>query len=117
MATRKVKSPTTGETVDAEVVEIEDIKDPPIRISLADGTQLRLKTDVVEVLRFKEEWDNDGNPLYNVRSASFMAVLDAPDPLEEGRSRGTRQLVCPGVNWPYSSVDLTFQSRSSSRRW
>ena len=84
MATRRLKSPTTGGIVDAEVIEIEEITDPPIRISLADGTKLRLKTDVVEVMRFNGEWDIDGNPLYNVRSASLMAVLEAPDHLKKG---------------------------------
>ena len=84
MATRRVKSPTTGEIVDAEVIEIEEISDPPTRITLADGTRLRLKTDVMEVMRFNGEWDNDGNPLYNVRSASFIAVLESPDQLKKG---------------------------------
>ena len=84
MATRRLKSPTTGEMVDAEVVEIEEINDRPIRMVLADGTTLRLRTDVVEVARFDGEWDQDGNPLYNVRSANIMAVLTSPEHLQKG---------------------------------
>ncbi len=60
MATRKTKNPKTGELVDAEVIEIATISDPPIRISLEDGSELRLKTDVTEVLRFSGTWDPEG---------------------------------------------------------
>lgn len=83
MATRKLRSPTTGEIVEATVVEIEEITDRPAIIRLADGSVLRLKTDVVDVARYEGEWDKDGHPLYNVRSGSILAVLESPDNLKK----------------------------------
>ena len=77
MSTRKYQSPTTGKIVDATVVEIEEIKERPIIIELSDGTTLRLRVDVVEIVRFEGEWDNDGHPLYNVRSGNILAVLES----------------------------------------
>jgi len=83
MATRRIPSPTSGELVDAEVVDIVDISDPPIRITLQDGSHLRLKTDVIEICRFEGEWDRDGHPLYHVKSANFVAVLESAEHLQK----------------------------------
>ncbi len=83
MATRTLLSPTTGEPVEATVVDIEEIRERPLMISLADGSVLRLRVDVVEVARFNGEWDGDGHPLYNVRSGSILAVLESPAELKK----------------------------------
>ena len=83
MATRKLPSPTTGKTVEATIIDIEEIRERPIVISLSDGTVLRLKVDVVEVVRFQDEWDRDGNPLYNVRSGNMLAILESPVNLQK----------------------------------
>ena len=87
MATRKLKSPTTGETVEAEVIEIAEISNPPTRIVLADGSTLRLKSDIIEVTRFEGEWDLEGHPRYSVKSGNLMAVLDSPDHLKKGAAK------------------------------
>ena len=76
MATRKAKSPTTGDMVDAEVIEVKKISDSAIRIELTDGSLLRFKVDIVEILRFKDEWDPEGHPRYGVKSGTLMSVLD-----------------------------------------
>jgi hypothetical protein len=89
MATRKLTSPTTGNIVDAEVVEIVDVREAPILIVLADGSTLRLRLDVIEVARFNGEWDREGHPLYNVRSANTMAVLESLEHLQKAAG-GTR---------------------------
>lgn len=87
MVTRKMTSPTTGQEVDAEVVDIEKISDSVMRIELTDGTLLRMKIDVIEVVRFAGEWDKEGHPLYNVKSGNFMTVLDSPEHLKEGAAK------------------------------
>ena len=91
MATRRIRSPKSGKMVDAEVVEITEISDRPIVMTLADGTTLRLKTDVIEVVRFNGEWDPEGNPLYNVKSGSLMVVLESPENLRKGLVRKGRE--------------------------
>ena len=92
MATRKIINPSSGKPMEADVVEVLDITDPPTRISLEDGSELRLKLDVVEILRLREAWDNEGHPQYVVKSGTHMAVLDSPDHLKKPshRSSGTR---------------------------
>ena len=83
MATRKLRHPSSGKTVEADVVEILDITDPPVRISLEDGSELRMKLDVVEIVRLRQSWDNEGHPQYVVKSGTHMAVLDSPDHLKK----------------------------------
>ena len=82
MATRKISNPRTGQVVEAEVVNIAQLTDPPIRIVLEDGSELGLKTDIIEVSRIPDEWDNEGHPIYSLKSSNSMAVLDSPDELK-----------------------------------
>ena len=80
----RIKSLThhvTGQPVNAEVVDIDRVTESPTRLELADGTTLRVRVDVLEVARFLEDWDQDGKPMYQIRSATLVAVLDAPDHL------------------------------------
>ena len=79
----RVKHPATGEEVDTDVVDIEDIRERPTLVKLADGTVLRIKLDVVDVSRFDGLWASDGNPVYNVRTGSVISVLEAPDNLKK----------------------------------
>ena len=46
---RRVKS-STGESIEAEVVEFDEISNQPIILKLSDGSILRLKVDIVEVV-------------------------------------------------------------------
>lgn len=84
MVTRRMRSPETGEIVNAEVIDIKNASDTAIQIELADGTVLRLKIDVIEVVRFEGEWDAEGHPRYSVKSGTAMAVMDSPENLRKG---------------------------------
>lgn len=42
--------------------------------TLEDGTALRLKPVITEVLRIENEFDSDGNPVYIVRSTNVLSV-------------------------------------------
>ena len=83
MTKRTVKNPTTGETVESEVVEVVEISDPPVLMVLADGSRLRMKLDVIEVTRVAGQWDAEGFPVYTVRSGKSLAVLEAPSHLRQ----------------------------------
>ena len=67
--------------MNAEVVDINRVTESPTRLELADGTTLRVKIDVLEAARFLDDWDQNGKPMYQIRSATLVAVLDAPDNL------------------------------------
>jgi len=85
MPTRTLPSPTTGKSVEAEVIDIEEIRDKPIMVRLADGSILRLRMDIAEVVRFKDEWDKEGHPVYNVKTANIVIVSESPDNLKGSR--------------------------------
>ncbi len=86
MAGRKVKidSPTTGEPVEATVVDVDDIKNRPIIINLSDGTLLNFRVDIVDAARIDGEWDSDGNPIYAIRSGTITTLIEVPDNLKKG---------------------------------
>ena len=71
----------TGQPVKAEVVDIDRVTESPTRLELADGTTLRVKVDVLEAARILDDWDKDGKPMYQIRRATLVAVLNAPDNL------------------------------------
>ena len=78
---REIRSPTTGKPTTAEVVEIDEINERPIRVLLEDGSVLRMRLDIIEILRVDGEWDAEGHPLYSVKSNNLLSVLDSPKPL------------------------------------
>ena len=43
-----------------------------------DGTILRAKLSVAEVARVDGRWDDDGNPLYFVKSQTVITVAETP---------------------------------------
>ncbi len=49
---------------------------------LEDGTYLRMKAVVSEIIRLNGEYDPEGNPIYIVKSAN-MLVVKAPDNLKK----------------------------------
>lgn len=83
MATRRINHPRTGKPIDAQVVEIADIRETPTRVTLEDGTVLRLRIDVIEAIRIDGEWDADGHPMYQVRNGVNIMVLESPDHLKQ----------------------------------
>ena len=78
MSTRTRRDPRTGQMVECEILDIASIDDPPIVITLKDGTILRLRMDIFEVLRIPGGYDNEGNPLFQTRHAGLMSVVYAP---------------------------------------
>jgi hypothetical protein len=81
MATRKIRNHLTGEITDAELVNIADTKSTPAVLTLEDGSKLRINMDIYQAARFPNSWDNEGNPVYNLRWGISIVVLDAPDEL------------------------------------
>lgn len=77
--TRKTShyDPKTGTTTEIEVVEIIDIHEKPTTVTLADGTILRVKVDVLEVGRIPGKQDPEGNPAYSVKSGTIVNVLSS----------------------------------------
>jgi hypothetical protein len=51
--------------------------------TLEDGTSIRMKAVVSEVIRLDGEYDGEGNPVYLVKSTNVL-VTKAPDNLKRG---------------------------------
>ena len=67
--------PETGESQSGTVLEIVDSSEPMIRLKLEDGTLVRMKVSVIEVMRMDEP-GADGKTAYNVNanlSATFVS--------------------------------------------
>jgi hypothetical protein len=51
--------------------------------TVEDGTSIRMKAVVSEILRLSGEFDAEGNPIYLVKSTNVL-VIKAPDNLKKG---------------------------------
>jgi hypothetical protein len=54
--------------------------------TLEDGSNIRMKAVVSEIVRLDGEFDGEGNPIYLVKSTNVL-VIKAPDNLKKGTSR------------------------------
>ena len=75
---------SAGNQVEGTVVAIEESTERFSEVRLGDGTILKTKLTVVEVIRIDGQWDNDGNPSYSVRSANVVAISESPPNLRRG---------------------------------
>lgn len=71
-----------GKSVEALDVRFKNIKEEWNEYQLEDGSILRTKSVVSEILRIPEEYDREGNPVYMVKSAN-MIVTRSPDDLKK----------------------------------
>ena len=54
--------------------------------TLEDGSNIRMKAVVSEIVRLDGEYDAEGNPVYLVKSTNVL-VIKAPDNLKRGATR------------------------------
>ena len=80
---KKTVADQSGNSVTGNLVEVEEATERFSDIKLADGTLIRIKPVVVEVVRVDEQWDNEGNPVYVVRSTNVMTVNNVADTLKK----------------------------------
>lgn len=79
----KIQLPGSPSVVDATEVPVDEATERWTDIRLADGTQIRIKMVVVSVVRIDGQYDNDGNPMYQLKANQVMSV-SAPDRLRKG---------------------------------
>ena len=63
-----------GKDVDATEVRFQTIREEWNEYQLMDGTVLKMKTVVGEVFRVEDMYDNEGNPVYQVKSNNLLIV-------------------------------------------
>lgn len=73
----------SGEEVEGNLVGIEQSVERFCEVALNDGTVLRIKPSVTQVVRLKEHWDNEGNPIYAVASQNVLVVDSVDEKLKK----------------------------------
>ncbi len=73
-----------GVTLEAMEVSVTESTERWSDITLEDGTVLRVKPNVLSVHRAIDKYDDDGNPLYVLKSAQVMMVSSTPPNLRKG---------------------------------
>lgn len=71
-----------GQQVDAEVVEFEPDREQWSTYILQDGTTMKIKAVVAEILRLNGVFGPNGDPIYMVQAQQILHV-NAPDSLKK----------------------------------
>ena len=70
-----------GREVDATEIEFHTRKEDWNEYQLTDGTVIKMKLVVSEVYRIDGSYDNEGNPVYQIKSTN-LPTIKAPDALK-----------------------------------
>lgn len=81
MRKRRVRGPD-GNEHEATELSFQNAREHWNEYLLDDGTIIKLKPVATEVFRFDDSYDNDGNPVYVVKSTNIV-VVSAPDNLKK----------------------------------
>ena len=78
----KVQIPGIG-LVDVIDVAVSESTERWTDVKLEDGTEIRLKTVIIGAARVENQYDPEGNPLYQIRANQLMTVVSTPDHLRK----------------------------------
>lgn len=67
-----------GATVSGEELDYKTSKEEWSEYELEDGTVLRIRTAVARIVRLKDKWNKDGEPIYVVRSTNVLSPSVPP---------------------------------------
>ena len=71
-----------GKQVEAISINFKGIREEWNEYDLEDGSTLRMKTIVSDVVRVPDEYDNENNPVYVVKSTN-MLIAKSPDHIKK----------------------------------
>lgn len=75
------KVPFQGRQVEADDVSFTPVKEDWSLYQLHDGSEIRMRLVVTEILKVPDEYDREGNPVYIAKSNNVM-VVKVPDNLK-----------------------------------
>ena len=83
MAFRKSSpNPQTGESDIGTVLDVVESIEPMIRLKLEDGTLVRIKISVIEVMRMDKP-NADGKPAYSLNAQMNATFVPPEDQLDD----------------------------------
>ena len=83
----QVTDKKTGELMDGKVVKVVKADEPFSYIKLEDGTEFTMRSNVTQVIRLLDRWDEDGNPVYKIDVRGSM-TKNSPASLKRGPNDG-----------------------------
>lgn len=81
---RKIPLGPEGAEKDAQLIDIQQSNEYWNQYLLSDGTVIKMKLVATEVWRVVDEWDQEGNPIYVVKSSNVLTV-NPPEELRRKR--------------------------------
>lgn len=88
MPEKRVKLPSPivpGGSTEGCEVGVKESTERWTEITLEDGTVMRLKPTVISAIRMDNMYDNEGNPVYALKSAQTVVITSCPDVLKKGK--------------------------------
>ena len=79
---RRVKINWQGREAEAEKIPVQSMREEWNQYFLDDGTVLRARLIVSDILRVVGEYNADGDPIYIIKSTNFVNS-DCPDSLRK----------------------------------
>ena len=83
---RKKVRDQNGNLVEGAFVEVVESTERFSKVRLEDGTTIRTKMSVFDAVRIDGRWDNEGNPIYVVKSQNVVTVVESPERLKRTES-------------------------------
>ena len=68
------KVPYQGSTVDGIEMDFKTLREEWNEYEISDGSTVRLKVIVTNIVRLKDKFDPVGNPIYLVRSSNVLSI-------------------------------------------
>jgi len=87
MLEKKIKinfPPPAGPLVDATDVPVKESTERWTEIVLEDGSTIRIKPTILGAVRVEGQYDQEGNPMYLVKSSLNSVVANCPAHLRKG---------------------------------
>lgn len=81
MGQKKIKIKYQNKIVDATPTSVNSSSEHWNEYLLEDGTVIKMKLVVTDVVRVDDEFDGEGNPVYVVKSTNVVSV-SAPEELK-----------------------------------
>ena len=81
MAKRFIKVPYKGGHVDAEEVPVTGSHEEWSSYVMADGSEIRLKPVLLHAAKVPGETDNEGNPVFVVKTQLILSVVGSSGPV------------------------------------
>ena len=78
-STKKIGISIDGKAVEAEIIDVKREENSAIILHLENDVILRLKTDVVQVLRIPDPSGDDNKAFYRVQSGNMLSVVGFVD--------------------------------------